>query len=171
MRAALAQRQVLSCKYDAVGGNHASGEVFSFKPYTLLFSQRAWYTIGHHGGRNAVRCLKLNRFNQCKLTDQTYEIPKGFTVAKHLGNAWRMIRGNKSYDVELRFDPQFAETVADTHWHKTQEVIWQEDGSLILCPARQPPPRIPLRRHNSCMSTTRLSRETAGDGWGLGLNE
>ena len=132
VRAALAQRQVLSCKYDAVGGNHASGEVFSFKPYTLLFSQRAWYTIGHHGGRNAVRCLKLNRFNQCKLTDQTYEIPKGFTVAKHLGNAWRMIRGAQSYEVELRFDPQFAETVADTHWHPTQELFYQEDGSLIF---------------------------------------
>ena len=132
VRSALARRQVLGCKYDAVGGNHSPGEVFSFKPYTLLFSQRAWYTIGHHGGRNAVRCLKLNRFNQCKLTKEPYEIPKGFTVAKHLGNAWRMIRGTQSYEVELRFDPQFAETVADTHWHKTQELFYQEDGSLIF---------------------------------------
>jgi predicted DNA-binding transcriptional regulator YafY len=105
---------------------------FLFEPYTLLFSQRAWYTIGHHGQRGEVRCLKLNRFSQCQLTEMTYEIPKGFTVGKHLGNAWRMIRGRKTYEVELHFDAEFAETVADTHWHPTQETIWQDDGSLIF---------------------------------------
>ncbi len=66
------------------------------------------------------------------VTDLTYDIPKGFAVARHLGNAWRMIRGDKSRDVELLFDKEFAETVADTHWHKTQEVIWRDDGSMSV---------------------------------------
>jgi len=41
-----------------------------------------------------------------------------------------MIRGTKTYDVELRFDAEFAETIADTRWHSTQEVDWNEDGSI-----------------------------------------
>jgi len=43
-----------------------------------------------------------------------------------------MIRGKKTYEVELHFDAEFAETVADTHWHPTQETIWQDDGSVIF---------------------------------------
>ena len=137
VRAALAGRTVLNCQYDSLGSSAAAGGkkgdgTFLFKPYTLLFSQRAWYTIGHHGGRGEVRCLKLNRFSQCQLTEKTFEIPNGFTVGKHLGNAWRMIRGKKTYEVELHFDAEFAETVADTHWHATQETIWQDDNSMIF---------------------------------------
>jgi predicted DNA-binding transcriptional regulator YafY len=79
-----------------------------------------------------VRCLKLSRFEKIQLTDLAYEVPRGFSVQKHLGNAWRMIRGEKSYTVELEFDVEFAETVADTLWHPTQEVIWNDDGSILF---------------------------------------
>jgi len=43
-----------------------------------------------------------------------------------------MIRGGKTYKVEIWFDPTFAETIADTHWHPTQEVQWNEDGSTLF---------------------------------------
>jgi len=43
-----------------------------------------------------------------------------------------MIRGDKRYEVELLFDAEFAETVADTHWHRTQEFIWRDDGSILF---------------------------------------
>ncbi len=139
VRAALANRKTLECSYDSIGasqkgvdGNGGVKEIFLFRPYTLLFSQRAWYALGHHDGRGAVRCLKLNRFTRCKSTEILYDIPKSFAVGKHLGNAWRMIRGSKSYDVELRFDAEFAETIADTHWHATQEVIWNDDESITF---------------------------------------
>jgi proteasome accessory factor B len=140
MRHAIAQRKALRCSYDSVTHTSASGdgttrdgdEVFVFKPYELFFSQRAWYAIGHHGGRGAIRCLKLNRFTKVEQTAQAYEIPKSFSIEKHLGNAWRMIRGAKSHQVELIFDAPFADTVADTHWHKTQEIIWQDDGSILF---------------------------------------
>ena len=59
-------------------------------------------------------------------------IPKSFSLEKHLGNAWRMIRGDKSHEVELWFDPHFADTVSDTHWHRTQEIDWNEDGSITF---------------------------------------
>ncbi len=142
VRKALSQRQMLKCAYESVSNNgngsgsgkgrDSSNGPFLFKPYTLFFSQRAWYVVGHHGGRNEVRCLKLNRFSSLKLTETRYTIPKNFTLASHLGNAWRMIRGKKRYDVELVFDAAFAETVADTHWHATQQVEWNDDGSLVF---------------------------------------
>lgn len=136
IRQAIAGRRALRCAYDSLsnsgGDSHADGEPFRFEPYALYFGQRAWYAVGHHSGRKAVRTLKLSRFSLCQLTHEPFEIPKSFSLKKHLGNAWRMIRGGQTYDVELYFDPQFAETIGDTHWHDTQQLQWQPDGSLVF---------------------------------------
>ena len=131
VRSAIARRTMLQCRYESLQSQaKPNGAAFLFKPYTLLFNQRAWYVLGHHGGHDEVRCLKLNRFSELKPTDHPYLIPKNFKLSDHLGNAWRMIRGKKTYSIELHFDAEFAETVADTHWHATQEVLWSEDGSI-----------------------------------------
>lgn len=66
--------------------------------------------------------MKIARFTRAKRTDRSFTPPKGFSLAKHLGNAWWMIRGDKRYKVELRFDKQFADNIGSTHWHKTQDV-------------------------------------------------
>jgi proteasome accessory factor B len=132
IRIALARRVALRCKYDSVGSGKRAGPQFLFHPYTLFFSQRAWYVIGHHDHHKEIRCLKLNRFTQASLTDIPYEIPRKFSLEKHLGNAWRMIRGKDRHKVELWFDASFAETVSDTHWHRTQEVEWHDDGSITF---------------------------------------
>lgn len=140
VRFALSRRRALRCEYESIAGDgkknnvqaSAKDGIFLFNPYALFFGQRAWYAVGHHDGRHEVRCLKLTRFTRCELTDQTYTIPKDFSLNTHLGDAWRMIRGSKSHEVELEFDRTFAETIADTHWHRTQEVIWREDESIVF---------------------------------------
>lgn len=131
MQTAIAERQQLRCAYDSAGGD-TNGVTFVFSPYALLFSQRAWYVLGHHGRHDQVRCLKLNRFSQIQVTGETFKRPATFNVDDHLGNAWRMIRGDTRYRVELLFDAEFAETIADTHWHRTQEVTWNDDGSITF---------------------------------------
>jgi predicted DNA-binding transcriptional regulator YafY len=141
MRAALASKRALLCEYDSMSsarvasdgdGAAAERDPFHSHPYTLFFSQRAWYAVGHHDGRDEVRCLKLNRFTRCEPTGRPYGIPPTFSLQEHLGHAWRMIRGRKRYQIELWFGPSFAETIADTHWHDTQEVIWHDDGSITF---------------------------------------
>ena len=130
-RSAILSRRTLRCRYDSASGTK-SDESFYFRPYALFFQQRAWYVVGHHQSRKAIRSLKLNRFTDIEVTDIPYEVPRSFSLKKHLGNAWRMIRGAKSYDIELRFDVEFSETIADTHWHDTQEIDWHDDGSITF---------------------------------------
>jgi proteasome accessory factor B len=132
MRSALAKKLALRCQYESLAGRAKNGEAFILKPYTLFFNQRAWYVVGHHSKHADVRCLKLSRFSRIEPTDHPYTVPKTFSLNRHLGSAWRMIRGNKTFKVELRFDPDFAETIADTHWHPTQEVIWNDDQSITF---------------------------------------
>lgn len=136
VRTAIRKRRVLECGYESVRRGAAptsnGDDRFRFHPYALVFNQRAWYVIGHHEAREALRTLKLNRFTHCAVTNFKFEMPRDFTLDDHLGCAWRMIRGSKRYDVELRFDAAFAETIADTHWHATQEIDWHEDGSITF---------------------------------------
>jgi len=132
---ALKKKHALLCQYESMGKDHKPSKNgdFVFHPYALFFGQRAWYVLGHHCVRDEVRCLKLNRFTKIQPVNKPYEIPKDFTLDKHLGNAWRMIRGQKRYDIELEFDQEFADTIADTQWHRTQEVTWRDDGSIRFC--------------------------------------
>lgn len=134
VRYAIAKGCVLRCRYEraALDGSPPDDKPFGFRPYTLFFCQRAWYAIGQHDGRDAVRTLKLSRFSMIELTKERYAVPQSYSPDRYLGNAWRMIRGSKSYQVELHFDPQFAETIADTYWHETQEIHWQDDGSIVF---------------------------------------
>lgn len=129
---AIAERRSLVCRYDSLNPGTTDGEEFDFDPYALFFSVRAWYTVGHHHGRDAVRTLKLNRFSSIRLTQRTYAVPDGFTMDDHLGNAWRMMRGAPDHDVTIRFDPEFAETIADTLWHRTQSIEAEPDGSVLF---------------------------------------
>jgi predicted DNA-binding transcriptional regulator YafY len=145
VQTAITRRRALQCEYEAAsrdgqsvqnGQNGQDGREadapFRFRPYTLFFSKRAWYAVGMHDGRGEVRCLKLSRFTRIEPTREPYDIPESFRLDDHLGLAWRMIRGEKRYGVELWFDPEFAETIADTQWHATQQITWQDDGSIIF---------------------------------------
>jgi proteasome accessory factor B len=155
---AIDERRVLACTYDSAsrtGGTPASGlgladpvnpdsspgagsprtappREFLFEPYALLFSVRAWYVVGFHRTYRQVRHLKLSRFSALRLTDDRFDLPRTFSVEKHLGNAWRIIRGDRDYKVRILFDPVVASTMADTLWHKTQQIDEHPDGSATF---------------------------------------
>lgn len=135
VRRAIAGGRALECVYESSSSRNRleqPGKIFLFRPYCLFWGKRAWYAIGHHEGRDEIRCLKLNRFSRMGLTDVPYAIPDGFTLKDYLGKAWRMIRGKVIYSIELRFDKEFAETVSETHWHETQEIENHDDGSITF---------------------------------------
>lgn len=130
IQASLRNRRVLSCVYESLQGS--SDTAFDFHPYVLSFDQRAWYVIGYHTGRKDVRRLKLTRFAALKLTSRKYTMPRDFSLDTFRGKAWRMIRGDKLYDITIEFDAVVGETVADTNWHPTQTIDEHPDGSITF---------------------------------------
>ncbi len=48
-----------------------------------------------------------------------------------LGNAWRMIRGDVTYRVAVRFDLPFADAASETRWHPTQEEEWDHTAGTV----------------------------------------
>ena len=55
-----------------------------------------------------------------------------FDINEYLCNAWAIKPEGQIYDVSLRFKSQAAKDVISIQWHKTQEVVKNEDGSLAV---------------------------------------
>ncbi len=128
---ALLEHRMLRCRYESASGG-SSDEEFLLHPYALFFGTRAWYVVGFHEGRDDLRTLKLSRFIKIEATTLPYEVPAGFCLDNHLGNAWIMIPGDRDWDIEIRFDAPFSQTVSDTRWHHTQEIEWHNDDSCTF---------------------------------------
>lgn len=131
MRNAITDGRALVCEYEALHGAGPGG-AFTFYPYALFYEQRAWYVVGKHSKRGELRTLKLGRFTSVKVSAETYRVPASFSLDKHLGLAWRMIRGAERFEVELRIDPPVAEMLAETQWHSTQDVEHNDDDTLTF---------------------------------------
>ncbi len=128
---AIANGTTLRCRYES-GSDPDGSEEFTFEPYALFFSIRAWYAVGHHHGRGELRNLKLARFVAIEPTEDRFEIPQGFSIDDHFGNAWRMIRGDQTYEVAIEFAPEFSDNIAETTWHRSQSTEYQDDGSVVF---------------------------------------
>jgi predicted DNA-binding transcriptional regulator YafY len=131
---AIAHRERLACRYEAVHGDEDAGEArFVLDPYELYFGQRAWYVIGRRDDRDAPRTLRLSRFLDVQRTRQRFDVPEDFSLTQHFGQAWRMIPGDRrGHRVVLRFNPEVADTVSETVWHPTQQEQLHDDGSVSL---------------------------------------
>ena len=99
-------------------------------PYQLFFQKRSWYVIGRSSLHKEVRTFHVGRIEDSELTNDVYDIPPRFTLKKHLGNAWRMIREKPEVEVVVRFQPLVAKNVSEVLWHATQRLVWNADGSL-----------------------------------------
>jgi proteasome accessory factor B len=72
------------------------------------------------------------RFRSLKELDWTSDVPEAFDLRAYFGDAWAAYRGERSYEVELRFAAGAAPLVVETTWHHTQQARRHEDGSVTL---------------------------------------
>ena len=83
--------------------------------------------------RCTARCGTFNvgRISELRLLAENFEVPRGFSVERYLGNAWHLIREpGPDAQVLVRFEKLVARNVAEVQWHKTQRVEFLPDGRL-----------------------------------------
>jgi proteasome accessory factor B len=102
------------------------------RPYHLLFCRHSWYVIGRSSLHSEVRTFNLSRILSIERLESKFSIPRGFSLERYLRNAWQLIPGDGADDnVTIRFQPLVARNVAEVLWHKTQQLEFQPDGTLI----------------------------------------
>lgn len=102
-----------------------------FNPYHLRWITSAWLVIGYCHLRDTFRVFSLANIEKIELTKQTFQIPEDFSAEKFIGNSWGIIRGEPTF-IKLKFKEGLAEWIAQRKWHKTQKIVFSEDGSMNL---------------------------------------
>ena len=126
---AIASRKSVRITYQPPAGEEAFSTKLS--PYSLLFSRRSWYVIGRSSLHRARRTFNLGRIESLEQLDDSFRVPKNFSIERYLRNAWHMIpEPGPDRKVVIHFDPLVAANVAEVVWHKTQKTKFRRDGSL-----------------------------------------
>lgn len=100
-------------------------------PYRLLFSRRSWYLIGRSSLHRSTRTFNVGRIAGLEVLDEMYEIPRGFSLSRYLRNAWHLVpESGPDRKVIVRFSKLVAQNVAEVAWHKTQQLRFNDDGTL-----------------------------------------
>ncbi|MCA9246511.1 MAG: WYL domain-containing protein, partial [Planctomycetales bacterium] len=126
---AIARRRAVRIGYDSL----TEWKVISTKlrPFQLLFHRRAWYVIGRSSLHRQNRTFHVGRITKLEELEETYRIPRGFSIERYLKNAWSLVpEPGPDYNVTVRFQPLVARNVAEVAWHRTQELLWNDDGTL-----------------------------------------
>ena len=127
---ALVRRNLLTGRYRSP--YESAPVTLTLHPYRLALIKQAWYLIARPEDEAQPRTFRVVRFQSLKLMDRPATIPENFDLKSHLGNAWSVYRGGKSYDIELRFSADAADTVLETTWHPTQGAKKHENGEVTL---------------------------------------
>jgi predicted DNA-binding transcriptional regulator YafY len=130
IQSAIAQKRKVQIRYDSFFDANVID--YTLSPYHIFYNQRAWYVIGRSSLNKTLRTFKLNRIKQADVLDEHFEDGNNFDLADYIGCAWSMIPEGRIYHVRLKFAPKVAGNVAEVHWHKSQTVTRNHDGSAVL---------------------------------------
>lgn len=109
---------------------HERGQIqTTVHPLRLCFVGRAWYLIAWSRTHGEIRTFKLGRIRKLTVTDEEFTPPPD-RRDRPFGEAWAMIPEGRLYDVHLHFEPKVAGNVAEVQWHASQQVEWNDDGSI-----------------------------------------
>ena len=128
---ARAKRHVVRIEYDSYTERERIKT--KLRPYHLLFCRHSWYVIGRSSLHSAVRTFNLSRIVSLERLAEQFTVPRTFGIERHLRNAWLLIPANgPDQQVAVRFKPLVARNVGEVIWHKTQQLEFQADGSLVF---------------------------------------
>jgi predicted DNA-binding transcriptional regulator YafY len=88
-----------------------------------------FYLVGFCHLRNAVRTFAMDRIKDFVVLDESFSLPKDFSLEDYLQTAFLVMRGEPQR-VKVRFLPGAAQIVRERIWHPTQELRELPDGSL-----------------------------------------
>jgi len=126
---AIAANRCVRIRYASLTERDTIGTKLS--PYQLLFNRHAWYVIGRSSLHRSTRTFHVGRIVELEPLPDRFQVPKGFSIDRYLRNAWNMIpEPGRDQKVVIRFSPMVATNVAEVTWHKTQRVVFNDDGSI-----------------------------------------
>jgi predicted DNA-binding transcriptional regulator YafY len=118
-------------RYYTASRNSESERVLD--PYVLhIYRGTNPYVIGWCHRRTAIRWFRVDRIQELKLLNTTFERKSDFNAKEHLEMIFQHEVGGEPVTARIWFDAKTAPYIRERRWHPTQELHEHEDGSVTL---------------------------------------
>ena len=118
---AILHQRVLRITYRSTSQGHEL--TTTFHPYGIVLLSASLYCIGWLEEYGEVRTLKVSRFLGVQRTEDTFEKPATFSLAKHTRGAFGIFGPGKFRTIGARFTGWAAINVREHRWHSSQKII------------------------------------------------
>ena len=100
-------------------------------PYAVHLHNGSLYVIGHCHMRKDIRTFVVDRMQKIRLTEASFTIPPGFSLASYLRHSFGMFT-EELVRVKVRFHKSLTRYLLERRWHPSQKNRKLKDGSLEL---------------------------------------
>lgn len=106
---------------------------YEIYPYGIVFHSNSLYLVAHSVDHGEVRHFKIDRLSTVDLETLKLSRPDNFNLEQHFTDSFGIFGGDgKPQHIRIRFSPEVARFVEESHWHDSQKNEKQRDGSLIF---------------------------------------
>lgn len=99
-------------------------------PYGLLYGEK-YYLIAYSEPRDDIRMYDLARIEKLEIINEYFDMQENFNLKEYANNSFGVYQ-EEPFKVKLWFAPEVAEDVKNYHFHPTQRMKEQPDGSVIV---------------------------------------
>lgn len=110
LRRAAAERR--RCKITYLASRTSQPDERVICPYTLTYSNGAWYAISHCTKRGGVRLFRLDRIVAAETVGGTFEVPADFDPSHYITEG-RLYRADEEIEAVVRYSPRIARWVRE----------------------------------------------------------
>ncbi|MBI5486078.1 MAG: WYL domain-containing transcriptional regulator [Deltaproteobacteria bacterium] len=128
---AVAERKVLEAEYRPVHLGGRKTRKYRLKPLTIFQAQGGLYVAAMAGDHEAPARFALDRFESVEVTDEVFELPRGFSPESLVAQGFGVFDGDP-IDIRVRFSAEVAPVVRERRWHPTQTVADNPDGTIDI---------------------------------------
>jgi len=100
-------------------------------PYQVWAMNGVFYLIGLCHLRGAVRTFAMDRIKKLTILDESFHLPKDFSLEHYLQTAFKVMRGTPE-TLKVLFDAGVAHVVRERIWHPSQEIREKPDGRVEI---------------------------------------
>ena len=128
----VALQQRLPLRFQYLTRSRNVQEVRTVSPQRLVLYRDNWYLDAWCHDRKALRTFALDAISACDPLPESCQDIDDKTLDAHYGSSYGIFSGEPTGIAEVRFSSDAARWVRSESWHPDQQMVEQEDGSLLL---------------------------------------
>ena len=125
IREAIKAYKVLHIVYE---NKNKEAQEYNIHPYGVMYAEKH-FLVAYNPERKALRLYNLSNIKSMEILDEYFEKDESFSLESYANNSFGVYQ-EKPVPITLLFDKSVAEDVKNFHFHPTQKIKEEKDGSI-----------------------------------------